>query len=368
MKLALAHDFLIVWGGAERVLKELHLMYPEAPIYVGIANADLVKEHFPHADIRTTFLQKSWKRKINQIMLMNMPRAVEEHDFTGYDVVLSSSGAFSHGIITDPYTYHVSYCHSPMRYVWDYHAEFLEERGLNRNWLTTLVANQIIHKLRTWDAVAASRPDKWLANSKTVQGRIKHFFRMDSKIINPPVDLSYFDSAEIETTRGKHMLSVSRISITKSIDQMIEACAKTGTELRIAGTGDDTQFRKLADELKAKVTFLGEVTEEQKRKEMAEAAAFLFPAEDDFGIAPVEAMSMGTPVIALGKGGATETVLNGITGIFYSEPTSDALAEALTKFKEKGVSGSEAAIRKQAQKFGLPAFQAAIRAEVENHA
>jgi glycosyltransferase involved in cell wall biosynthesis len=368
MKIALAHDFLTVYGGAERVLKAFHELYPEAPIYTAVADPELVQKHFPQADVRTSWLQHSWRKKVNVVFLLTMPRAMESFDFSGYDVVLSSSGAFAHGIITGPDTYHLCYCHSPMRYAWDWHAEFLEEKGMSKGWLRPLATNQAMSGLRLWDAVSANRVDRWIANSQTVQARIKQFYRQDSQLINPPVETDYFDPAKLEepTSRGDHMFSISRISTAKRIDHMIAACKKAGVPLRIAGAGDDAWFKAYAAKLQADVVFLGPISEEEKRHELASAKAFLFPAEDDFGIAPVEAMAMGTPVIAFGKGGATETVVEGETGHFYYEATADGLAKGIEEFL-KLPPLDEAIIRARAEQFSRHTFDQKIRQAVEAH-
>jgi glycosyltransferase involved in cell wall biosynthesis len=368
MKIALAHDFLTVYGGAERVLKAFHELYPDAPIFTAVADPELVKKHFPNADVRTSWLQNSWRKKVNVIFLLSMPRAMESLDFTGFDVVLSSSGAFAHGIITGPDTRHITYCHSPMRYAWDWHAEFLEEKGMSQGWLRPLATNQAMSELRLWDAISASRADAWIANSKTVQGRIRHFYRLDSQVITPPVETEYFspDKLKSPVERGNHMFSISRISTAKKIDHMIAACHKADVPLRVAGAGDDTWFRQYAEKLGAKVEFLGTISEEQKRIELASAKAFLFPAEDDFGIAPVEAMAMGTPVIAFGKGGATETVVEGETGHFYYEPTIEGLTKGIQEFLDMPAIDS-ARTRACAEKFSRAAFDKAIRTAVEKH-
>lgn len=370
MKIALVHDFLTVYGGAERVLKEFHLLFPEAPIFTGVADARLVKEHFPNATVRTSWLQRSWKRRINPIFLLNLPKAMESFDFTGYEVVLSSSGAFAHGVITGPYTRHISYCHSPMRYAWDWHAEFLREKGFAHGWLKPFIANQAMSNLRLWDAVSSKRVDTWIANARTVHDRIAKYYRAESTVIFPPVDTDYFDSKKLGEVpeRGPHVLSVSRLSSAKKIDQIIRACHQANVPLRIAGAGDEQWLKAIAADLEANVTFLGEVSEEVKRRELAAASAFIFASEDDFGIAPVEAMAMGTPVIAFGKGGATETVLDGTTGLLYPEQSVDSLAATLERFRERGVKGSAEGIRKQALRFGNEEFRAKIRSVVEQHA
>ncbi|HSI20195.1 MAG TPA: glycosyltransferase [Verrucomicrobiae bacterium] len=370
MKIALAHDFLRVYGGAERVLKELHELYPDAPIFTTVADEALVREHFPKADIRTSYLQTSWRKKINQLFLLAIPAAIESLDFTGFDVVISSSGAFAHGIITSPDTRHISYCHSPMRYAWDWHAEFMREKNLDKGGLKTFLANEKMSKLRFWDAVSAKRVDTWVANSKTVAARIQQYYRQPSIVINPPVDTQYFNPAKLgePVKRGIHMLSISRLGESKKVDQMIEACHQAGVPLRIAGQGSDHKLRAQAQALKADVTFLGPISEEVKRRELASAAAFLFAAEDDFGIAPVEAMAMGTPVIAFGKGGATETVVQELTGILYPEQTVESLLMAIRMFKEKGVKGTEETIRQRTELFSPEKFRTAIEQLVHGNA
>jgi glycosyltransferase involved in cell wall biosynthesis len=365
-RIALIHDFLTAFGGAERVLLEFHTMYPNAPIYTTVADAGLVTEYFPKADIRTSYLQKSWRRKNSALFILALPAAIESFDLREFDIVLSSSGAYSLGVITGPATTHICYCHTPQRRAWDWHAEFIKERGLDRGWFRPLLTNQLVHQQRNWDYLASKRVDVWIGNSKTVVKRIRRYYGVDAVAITPPIRTTYFDPTNLSTKpeRGEHMLSISRISVTKRLEQIVEASAQTGIPVRIGGLGDQAWLMSLIEKSKAPVTFLGEVSEAEKRIELASARAFLFPAEDDFGIAPVEAMAMGTPVIALGKGGATETVLDGVTGTLYPESSSASLATAM---RECSIVPDTPAIRQQALRFGEEAFRQAIRAIVDAH-
>jgi len=363
-KIALVHDFIYTYGGAERVLSELHQLFPDAPIYTAFVKPEVVERHFPKADIRTTSLQHSPLRRSSALLLTLMPRAVEEHDLQEYDVVISSSGAFSHGIITGPQTLHVSYCHSPMRYAWDWHAEALSERGIGRGIMKLLAAN-VLHDLRLWDAVSAKRVDRWLANSSVVKKRIETFYRAEATVVYPPIDTEYFDPAAMkrdDSLPERYLFAASRLTASKHVDWMIEAAADLRLPLLIAGEGAEREsLQALADRLKADVRFLGFVSEDRKRTLLSQATAFLFPVEDDFGMAPVEALSMGTPVVAYGRGGATETVQDGKNGIQFHEPNASSLTEAARTLLEKGVSMSSKEIRESAQKFGRKAFQDGIK-------
>ena len=363
-EIALVHDFLFTFGGAEQVLLAFHELYPEAPIHTLFAEPRIVQKYFPNARIITSPLQRSWLRSRPHLLLTRMPQAIEWFDFSGYEVVLSSSGAFSHGVITGPETTHVCYCHSPMRYAWDYHREYLGEMGI-RGGLALGLAEQVLSGIRIWDSVAAERVDRWLSNGRTVSGRIKKFYGKESTVVYPPVNTDFFDPSLVtQTQRQGHLLTVSRLTKNKRVDLAIKACAAANLPLHIAGAGkEEASLRKLARSLQAEVTFLGRIDEVAKRQALAEARGFIFAAEDDFGIAPVEALSMGTPVIALGKGGATETIQHGANGRLFGEPTVQALQEELLSFTKHGVSLSAAEIRATALRFSSERF----KKEIANH-
>jgi glycosyltransferase involved in cell wall biosynthesis len=367
-KIALVHDFLTVYAGAERVLSAFHEMYPEAPIYTMFANDDVVAKHFPKATIITSPLQKSIFRSRPWLLLSRMPQAVESYNLSQFNIVLSSSGAFSHGVITGPETKHISYCHSPMRYAWDWHADYLREKnmkGLGKEF----IANYFLSKIRLWDAVSAKRVDTWIANSSVVASRIKHFYRADAKVVYPPIDTDFFSLEKADKTAytEPYVISVCRLSKNKRVDQIIAAAHKLGIHLLIGGSGAERYaLESHAKKLSAKVTFLGDINEEEKRALIAGAKAFVFAAEDDFGIAPVEALALGVPVVALGKGGATESVQDGKNGFLYPEENVESLTKALNTLLQDGVSMDAAAIRKSSLAFSTEHFQKNIRSIVDH--
>jgi len=368
-RIALVHDFLYTYGGAERVLHALHTLYPDAPIYTAFAKPSVAEKHFPKAKIITSSLQKSPFRHFTLGIASRMPQAIEEFSFNEFDIVISSSGAFSHGIITGPQTHHISYCHSPMRYAWDWHSEFLAERGFNSAKLSGYLAESLlISNLRMWDQVSAKRVDTWLTNSQTVASRIKKFYHQEAQIVYPPIDTDYFDPTKITVSKAEPFLFVaSRLSATKHVDWAIEAAAKTGMSLKIAGEGKErVTLEKMAQILKADIEFLGFVSEADKRDLLGTASAFIFPVEDDFGMAPVEALAMGTPVIAFGKGGATETVQHGKNGLHFQEPSVESLTQAVEQFLKKGVSYSPAEIRTSSLPFSRKNFNEAIQKLVDH--
>jgi glycosyltransferase involved in cell wall biosynthesis len=360
-KIALVHDFLFTYGGAERVLSALHEIYPEAPIYTTFADPQVVNEHFPDADLRTSYLQGSWFRSHPSWLLTAYPRAIESFSFDEYDTVISSSGAFSHGIITGPHTLHICYCHTPMRYAWDYHSRYLDEKGI-RNTFLRYFAERTLSKLRTWDAVSAKRVDHWIANSTVVQERIQRFYQAKSTVIYPPVSIPKRLSSKPRTTELKKAITVSRLTPNKRIDIMIRACADKNIELVIVGEGADRQrLESIAQETQAKVTFTGSVGEKEKFALIADSDLFLFAAEDDFGIAPVEAMGCGVPVAALKKGGATETVKEGHSGYFFTDATQASLSSLLDTLKTEGMHIPPEQCIQQAQTFSPEMFSQKIR-------
>lgn len=357
-KIALVHDFLFTYGGAERVLSAFHRLYPDAPIYTMLADPEIVRRYFPKAKIITSSLQRSFLRRRPQLLLGAMPRAIEEFNLNEFNLVLSSSGAFSHGVITGPDTFHLCYCHSPMRYVWDWHAEYLKEKG----WTSPLkkwFAESFLSPIRLWDRVSAERPDAWIANSQTVQERIAKFYGKPSEIIYPPVDTEFFTPPD-DIQAGDYAITASRLSPYKRVDQMILACEKLGIPLRVIGDGEDkARLENLAGPT---VTFLGRLSEQDKRREIAGARCFLFAAEDDFGIAPLEALSLGIPAVALARGGATEYVQDGKNGILYAED----LAEGLERFLKDGVEFTSGRIRQSALKYGTEHFDIKITKAVDD--
>jgi len=331
MQVALVHELLTMRGGAERTLKVLADMFPEAPIYTLLYDERKLGDWFPKERVRTSRLQKyAWISKNHHLYLRRFSKAVESFDFSGFDLVISSSSAFVHGIKTKPGTKHICYVHSPARYLWDRTHDVLEQ-AKNRllGFLPYTYLTHVMCMLRKWDASVADRPDVLIAASNEVKRRIELYWRRESEVIYPPVEVA--DFALSEAKRGDSYIIVSTLVPYKRIELAIEACNKLKRNLKIIGDGP---YRKKLEKIAGPtIEFLGYQKHDVLVSELQNAKAFIFPGEEDFGIAPVEAMACGTPVIAYGKGGALETVVGGETGIFFKEPTSDSLAKAIEEFE-----------------------------------
>jgi glycosyltransferase involved in cell wall biosynthesis len=276
--------------------------------------------------------------------------AFEAFDFSGYDVVISSSSAEAKGVITKPYTLHINYCHTPTRYYWSDYAQYRQSTGFGiLSPLVRLVMPQMIEKMRIWDFAAAQRVDAFVANSNYVKQRIAKYYRRDATVINPPIQADRFKAGDAER---KGFVVVSRLIPYKRIDLAVRACTEMNLPLSVIGDGSEM------DRLKAMagstVKFLGRGDDEQVSQAYASAQAFIFTAEEDFGLTPLEAMAAGTPVIAYGKGGATETVIEGKTGTFFSEQTVESLKSALRSFSPKDY--DTAAIRAHAAQYDEAVF------------
>ena len=361
MKIALVHDFLLRLGGAERVLKTLMDMYPKAPVYTLLYDEKKVGDTFPRKRIRTSHLQKypRFLPGMHKAMFPLMPGAVERFDLTGYDVVISSSNAYAHGIITNLETTHICYYHSPMRYAWDYTHQYVKDQDLG--FFGEMLAARLLHKVRQWDFLASDRVDIALANSKTVRNRIRKYYRRDAQIIYPPVDVNRF------TPRKKnegYFLIVSALTPYKRIDLAVELFNKLGKRLIVIGDGSDR--RRLERMAARNVDFLGFKSDEVVKEYMENCRAFIFPGEEDFGIAPIEAMACGKPVLAFRKGGLKETVVEGKTGQFFEAQDLRSMEDGLTQLliNEKDYDYKE--IAKHAEQFSEKAFKKAMKSVVES--
>ncbi|HOX10754.1 MAG TPA: glycosyltransferase [Candidatus Moranbacteria bacterium] len=370
-KIALVHDFLLYPGGAERVLKVLADMYPEAPIYTLLYNEEKIGDMFKGKDIRPSYLQKFPKflRKHYRWLLPFFPVVPETFDFREYDLVISSSGAWTKGIVTKLDTTHVAYLHSPMRFVWDYNEKYLKEQKKKPGFFLKMILNY----LRVWDRLAAERPDYIIANSRYTQKRVAKYYRRESVVIYPPVnnndkfpitnDKSNHNdqisndkkNTKYEIPDTKYFLIVSRLSSYKKVDVAVEAFNKLGLPLVIIGQGSQEKYlRKIAGE---NIRILGWQNDETTRKYFQNARAFIFPCEDDFGIAPVEAMAHGVPVVALRKGGVLETVQEGITGEFFDAQTPEVLADGVRRFMLNENKYDKNVIKARAQEFSEERFK-----------
>lgn len=348
MKVAIVHEWLVSVGGAEKVLYDIHTLYPDAPIYTLVYDPEKAPKWTKNADIRTTSLQKfPMGKKLYKNLLTLMPKAWEDLDLTEYDLVISSNHSYDKCIITRPDAVHISYCHSPIRYVWDLYHEYMSGSGF----LKRFVFKRTVSRLRMIDYCAAQRIDYYVANSYNIANRIRKFYRREADVIYPGCPINKFPLKE---GTGDYYLIVARFVYYKRIDLAIEACNKLGKKLVIVGKGgEEKNLRKIAGPT---IEFKGFVSDEELEELYLNAKAFFFPGDEDFGITPVEAQSAGLPVLAYGKGGALETVIDGKTGLFFSEQTADSLAKCIKEFEEKGVSYTKKQIREHSLQFSTERF------------
>ena len=313
-------------GGAEKVVEVLREMYPGAPVYTSIYDAEAMPDSYREWDIRTSFLQKmAWKKKTHRLALLLYPSAFEGFDLSEYDLVISSSSAFAKGVVTQPHTTHVCYTHAPMRYVWTTKS-YVKGEKMSRPLRTLLTPG--LGYLRTWDAVASARVDTYVANSSAVAQRIHQFYRRNCEVVYPPVDTEKFAISKPEDI-GDYYVIVSRAVAYKRLDLAVDAFTKLGRPLKVLGAGRATK----AMQAKAgpNVEFLGHVSDEELTQLMARARGFLMPGEEDFGIAAVESLACGRPVIAFAAGGSLDVQRDGFTGVLFSPQTVDALCEAVVR-------------------------------------
>lgn len=324
---ALVHDWITNVAGGERVVLALHDLFPDAPIYTSVFDPIGAKP-FAQLDVRPSFLQKfSFLRGKREFLTPFTPFAFEQHDLSSFNLVISSSSMSAKGVITKPETLHVCYCHTPSRYLWEPQIDPRAVRG-RFSWLR----KKVVHSMRMWDRLAADRVDFFIANSKYIANRIKKYYKRDSVVIYPPVNVEKFQPTEQKNIKD-YYLFVSRLIDYKRCDLVVETFNKLGLPLKVIGRGPEKE--KLVKVAKPNIEFLGYLSDDDMKKYYAEAKAFIFPAEEDFGIVPVEAMASGRPVIAFAKGGASESVIDGKTGILFDAQTPESLAEAVNKAQEK---------------------------------
>lgn len=351
IKVAIVHDFLMKVGGAEKVTSAISELFPDAPIYTLLYNHQ-VDKLFPQRKIIVSYLQQ-WQKLFHlptKFLLPFMATAIESFDFSGYDLVVSSSHSFAGGIITPAETVHISYCHSPTRYLWDAFHSYINEQRLS-GWGKGIL-NRLLHQLRIWDKLSSDRVQKYIANSNYVKNRIRKYYRQDSTVIYPPVDV---DQIKPTPTHSDYFLVISRLTPYKRIDLAIAACDTLHLPLVIIGTGEDeARLKKMAG---FSVDFLGWQNDVNKIKYLQNCRALIFPGEEDFGIVPVEAMAAGKPVIAYRKGGALETVQEGVTGMFFNQPTAASLVQTLQEFLRKEKDFQPEKIAQHAKHFNKQRFQ-----------
>ena len=361
-RMALVHDWLPVYAGAERVLEQMIGTFGQADLFslFDFLPADQ-REFLQGKEVTTSFFQRlPFARSKYRNYLPLAPLAIEQFDLRGYEVVVSSSYVVAKGVLTTPDQLHLSYVHSPIRYAWDLQGTYLQQQGIERG-LRSTIARLILHYMRLYDVASANRVDAFVANSHHVARRIWKTYRRQAEVLYPPVDTEAF---ALHETKDDHYVTVSRLVPYKRIDVLVRAfAAMPDRELIVIGDGPD--LGRLQAMAPPNVRFLGRQPHEALAYYLRHARGFLFGALEDFGIAPVEAMACGTPVVAFGRGGALETVRPGETGLFFDEQTPAAVAEAVEAFEALRPRLSAERIRLHAEDFSEPRFRSAFHALVE---
>jgi glycosyltransferase involved in cell wall biosynthesis len=370
-RVAITYHYSLSFGGSERVLEALADIYPQADFFSLLVDEQFIPEKLKGRKVTTSFLDRlPLSKKVYRHLLPLYPLAVECLDLSGYDLVISADGAATKGVLTGQDAVHLCYCHSPSRSFWDQYSS--QRRSMP--WFPRTVFAPIAQYMRLWDFAAAQRIDGFIANSQYVANRIWKYYRRDSTVIYPPVDTA---SAYLSATHDYHYMTAGRLVAAKRVDILIAACNRLGRELRILGTGpEESALRAMAGPT---VHFLGRVSEGELRENFACCRAFLFAADEDFGLVSVEAQAFGRPVIAYGRGGSLENIvgLTGTasqsahseterpTGVFFAEQTAESLAAAILRFESEEDSFDPEQIRRHAQQFDSAVFSEKIQHYVE---
>jgi glycosyltransferase involved in cell wall biosynthesis len=346
-KIALVHDYFVQMGGAERVAEAMHDSFPSAPVYTTVALPKSLPGGLRSADIRTSPMQHlpSIERRFRHYFML-YPFAVENFDLSEYDLIFSSSSGYAKGVRRRRNAVHVCYCHTPMRWVWRYD-DYVAREGFGGTVRAALPS--LLWGLRKWDLRASRQPNYYIANSRLVAQRIKKIYGREAFVIPPPIDVHRFEMAN---EVGDYYLVLSRLMPYKRIDLAIEACKRANRRLIVIGDGPDRErLEKLADD---RIEFLGRQPDSIVNYYAARCRALLFPGEEDFGMAPLEVNAAGRPVIAFRGGGAIETVVEGVTGVFFDQQNSLSLAQAIEEFE--GLKWRQEDLRHHAEKFDRNVF------------
>jgi glycosyltransferase involved in cell wall biosynthesis len=348
------HDFLVSVRGAERVFLAMCDLWPEADVFTPIYNEGGTESRFAHRNIHTSFLQRVRPTaRTFRALLPLYPAAIESFDLSGYDLVISSSSAWAHAVICEERTVHVCYCHNPFRYAWNERHRTLAERAEP---ITRAALRSFFRRWREWDWIAAQRVDRYVTNSRTTQARIRSYFGRDSHVVHPPVETSRFTPAQ----PGSHYLVLSELMSHKRIDDAVRAFNKLGLPLVVAGDGPDRRrLRRLAG---PNVRFASRVSDAEASRLLATSRALVVTAEEEFGIAAVEAQAAGRPVIAASAGGALETIVEDVTGCFWTGGP-DELAEAVRSFDADSVDPADCVAN--ARRFDTEVFRRSLPLEID---
>jgi glycosyltransferase involved in cell wall biosynthesis len=357
-RVAIVHEWLVTYAGSEKVLEEMLQVFPEADIFCAL---DFLPKQFrgrlKNSKIRTSFIQKiPFARHLHRYFLALMPLAVEQHDLSLYDIVISNSHAVAKGCLTGASQLHICYCYTPIRYAWDLQFQYLAESNLLWG-LRSVIARWTLHKIRIWDARTPLMVDAFIACSHYIARRIRKVYRRDSVVIYPNVDVENF---KIGKQDGDFYITASRIVPYKHIPLIINAFKQMPSRTLIV-IGAGPLLKECIATAPSNVKVLGYQPDDVLRDHLMRARAFIFAAEEDFGIAPVEAQACGTPVIAFGRGGATETVIDGETGLFFHEQTSEAIVQAVDEFELCRSKFDRIRIRQNADRFSTSRFCSEFR-------
>jgi len=357
LRVAIIHYWFVTYGGGERVVEALSELFPQADLFSLVVDNSTLTSSLQKRTIHTSFLQNiPWAKKHHRHFLLLQPLALEQFDLCSYDLVISSESGPAKGVITSPHTCSICYCHSPMRYLWDMSSEYTRSMGPLVRQVFTLAS----HYMRMWDYASAGRVDYFVANSHFVASRIRKYYRRESTVIYPPVNIA---AGQVRVDTDDYYLSVGRLVSYKRIDLAVEACTRMGRPLHIVGDGPE--YRNLKRLAGPSVRFLGTIPEHELQEQFANCRAFVLPGEEDFGIAPVEAQGHGRPVIAFGSGGAVETVRgmwdgdsspNAPTGVFFGEKSATSMMQAISTFEANEHHFFPNAVRQHALQFDREHF------------
>jgi glycosyltransferase involved in cell wall biosynthesis len=353
-RVALVHDFLLDVRGAERVFMALCDLFPQADLFTAVYDEQGTEGRFAHRNVQSSFLQRTKPTaRTFRALLPLYPYAIEALDLRGYDLVVSSSSAWAHGVIPDEEAVHVCYCHNPFRYAWNARDATLADRGP----LARAALSVIFQRWRQWDWIAAQRVDTYVANSETTERRISRYFNRDAEVVYPPVETGRFAPGAV----GDAYVVLSELMPHKRIDLAVRAFNRLHLPLIVIGNGPDARrLRRMAGPT---IRFEGRVSDEHAAALLSQARALVVTATEEFGIAAVEAQAAGRPVIALAEGGVRETVLEGTTGVFYDEPTIDALCAAISGFDP--LEADPQACVANAERFDVARFRMAMKRVVD---
>ncbi|HEY1255452.1 MAG TPA: glycosyltransferase [Terracidiphilus sp.] len=366
LRVAIVHYWFVGRAGGERVVEALAELFPQADLFALVANRETLAPILQNRRLQTSFLQQvPGARRFHRHFLFLQPIALEQFDLSDYDLVISSESGPAKGVITSSKTCHICYCHSPMRYIWEMYPQY--SRGMSP--LVRSVFSLSAHFMRLWDYASAARVDYFVANSRFIASRIRKYYGRESRVIYPPVETS---AGSISATQGDYYLAVGRLVEYKRFDLAVTACTEAGRRLRVIGDGP--QWKQLKKMAGPTVEFLGKVSDNELRLNLAGCRALLFPGEEDFGIVPVEAQSFGRPVIAYASGGVLETVRGAFpgqpiakdqTGVFFTQQTTSSLIEAMHDFESKEQEFDPRAIREHALQFDSAIFKSRMEEFVQ---